>query len=242
MAVCSTCGSVVRLTAGAGIIITGAGTDPDPFVIRSTFTSYAGTLLGDSSSSVTTVVSGSGTEADPFRVRSTVDLSMSELSDVDDPLGPNLGDSPVWNGVAWEFAPPNTTPPGAVGAGPGLAGDGSAGNLLRVAVSDSTTTSLTGAGIYVDSEGKLRANVASSLSWVDVANKPTSFPSTWSDVANKPTSFTPATHVHPGADITSGTVAAARLPKVSALQGITVSTASPSGGADGDLWLVVLPQ
>ena len=48
---------------------------------------------------------------------------------------------------------------------------------------------------------------------VDIAEAAEAVP--WSGVSDKPTTFTPATHTHSGADITSGTVAAARLPAAS---------------------------
>jgi hypothetical protein len=48
---------------------------------------------------------------------------------------------------------------------------------------------------------------------VDVAEAAEAVP--WAGVSGKPTAFTPAAHVHSGADITTGTVAAARLPAAS---------------------------
>ena len=47
-------------------------------------------------------------------------------------------------------------------------------------------------------------------------------------------------HVHAGEDITTGTVAAARLPQVSTMSGVTISAAAPTGGADGDIWFQVV--
>jgi hypothetical protein len=46
-------------------------------------------------------------------------------------------------------------------------------------------------------------------------------------------------HNHSGANITSGTVAATYLPDLSALNGVTISSAAPSGGSDGDVWFQV---
>lgn len=68
----------------------------------------------------------------------------------------------------------------------------------------------------------------------------------WSAVANKPAFgelalLNESDVLQPGgvtaADISSGTIAAARLPKVTGLSGITSGTANPSGGADGDLYI-----
>ena len=55
----------------------------------------------------------------------------------------------------------------------------------------------------------------------------------WSERAE----LAPIGHVHAGTDITTGEVANARLPKLTALRGVTRSTAMPSGGADGDVHL-----
>lgn len=48
-------------------------------------------------------------------------------------------------------------------------------------------------------------------------------------------------HQHPAADIVSGELDAARVPKVIDLRGISRGTADPTGGEDGDLYLKVLP-
>lgn len=51
----------------------------------------------------------------------------------------------------------------------------------------------------------------------------------WGDVTGKPTTFTPSAHVHSGADITTGTVAAARLPDASTgAQGVVQLSTSTS--------------
>lgn len=53
-------------------------------------------------------------------------------------------------------------------------------------------------------------------------------------------SFTPSAHNHDGVHITTGTIAEARLPLTSdRLRKITISTAAPSGGSDGDIWFKV---
>lgn len=46
----------------------------------------------------------------------------------------------------------------------------------------------------------------------------------------------PVQHTHPASDVTSGTFAAARIPKVMNLNGVSYGTAAPSGGADGDIY------
>lgn len=52
--------------------------------------------------------------------------------------------------------------------------------------------------------------------------------------------FAEAEHEHDGSDVTSGTVAAARLPRISELRGVARGTDVPTTGTDGDWFLRVL--
>ena len=52
-------------------------------------------------------------------------------------------------------------------------------------------------------------NVTGKPGWVDSTSKPTY---TWSEIGSKPSTFTPASHTHSASDITSGTLALARIP------------------------------
>lgn len=213
------CGSgcACRIEAGPGITVTGSGTPTDPVVITSDLTSFAGSFVAQDSGTLDLDLVGSGTGDDPWILSGNVTMGMSQLSDVDDPAGPGVGEVPVFNGVAWEFAAPPTVPPGAVNVGAGLSGDGSAPTPLKVAVSDTTSTSTSGTAIYVDSAGKLRAvpAVVSSVDWADITSKPTTFPADWGSVTGKPTTFPPTigttsttaaagdhTHVLSGASLT----------------------------------------
>ena len=59
--------------------------------------------------------------------------------------------------------------------------------------------------------------VADSVDWSNITNKPTWIGSTkptytWSEISGKPSSFTPSAHTHSASDITSGTLALARIP------------------------------
>jgi hypothetical protein len=56
---------------------------------------------------------------------------------------------------------------------------------------------------------------ALSQSVADGLYKAISYAPDWSEILNKPNTFTPSSHVHSGADITSGTVSADRLPTAS---------------------------
>lgn len=179
-----------KVSAGDGIIISGSGTASDPFVITSEVTSFAASFVAQDTTTVNMNLVGSGTNADPFILSADTSIAMTQLSDWDDPAGPSVGDVPVWNGLAWEAAVPPTVPPGAVTANTGITGDGTVVTPLKIAVSDTTTTSLTGSATYIDSAGKLRA-VPGASDWASITGKPASFPTTWSDVAGKPTTFAP---------------------------------------------------
>lgn len=203
------CGSgcSCRIVAGDGIQVTGAGSSTDPLVVTATITNFTGSIVGATSDTVQVTVSGSGIAGyDPFIITATTVVSMTTLTDVDDPSGPNVGDVPVWNGSAFEFAPPPTVAPGTVYVGAGLDGDGSFSDPILAAVSELVEDSTDGLGIYVDTDGKLRAVMPDipdvTLEWSAITGKPTAFPTTWSLVSGRP----------------------------------TISTAAPSGGSDGDAW------
>ena len=78
--------------------------------------------------------------------------------------------------------------------------------------------------------------------WTDVTGKPaqaTRWP-TWAEVTGKPTSFAATSHTHTIASVTGLQAALdAKEPTVAAdrKRKITISTADPSGGADGDIWI-----
>jgi hypothetical protein len=152
-------------------------------------TSFAASFIVQDSASVDLTLFGSGTLDDPFLLSATSSIGMSQLSDWDDPAGPVLGDVPVWNGLAWEAAPPPTVPPGTVFATTGLTGDGTLATPIKVAVSDTTSTSTSGLGIYVDSAGKLRAAGTTTVAWGSITGVPATFPSTWATLAGKPSAY-----------------------------------------------------
>lgn len=187
--------------------------------------------------SLNLTLSGAGTPQDPLILSGSATPRLLDLADVQDALGPENGDVPFWTGGGtghWEFGAPSTTPPGAVGVGDGLTGDGSVGNEIEVATSgvwgvgdlaDLGADSTIGLEVYVDSAGELRARpvtggTASSIAWEDVSGKPTTFAPqigltsttakagnwkpTWTDVQSKPTAFSPSAHDHAAGDIVSG--------------------------------------
>lgn len=69
--------------------------------------------------------------------------------------------------------------------------------------------------------------------WNDVTDKPataTRWPG-WDEVTSKPSTFPPSSHTHSASQVTGLGTAATK--------NITVSTANPSGGVDGDIWFKV---
>lgn len=55
---------------------------------------------------------------------------------------------------------------------------------------------------------------AAELNRIEAAGVSASAAPTWASVTGKPTTFAPATHTHAAADITSGTLAVARIPDI----------------------------
>lgn len=173
---CGSTSSGVRVVAGDGIIVSGSGTPIDPLII-SVDSSGAQTFTVLDTPTVDMDLSGSGTGADPYELKANATVSMRTLTDVDDPAGPAIGDVPVFNGVAWEFAKVSVSA-GAVAVAPGLTGDGSALTPLKINVADTTTTATTGLATYIDSAQKLRVVpqvIPTKIHWDDVTNKPTQY-------------------------------------------------------------------
>lgn len=155
-----TCSCLV--TAGAGIAVSGTGTGANPYVIDVSGTAISGTLAVEDTATVDLTLAGAGTTASPYRLSARTTLTLDDLVPGDQP---QAGDVPVWDGNQWQFAPPPTTPPGAVNIGAGLVGDGSAAS--PVALNPSGTWGAppldkygpdpaAGAEVYIDAAGQVR--------------------------------------------------------------------------------------
>lgn len=213
----NTCNCLV--VAGAGIEVSGSGTPANPYLVSLTAPDIGETIRVNDTESVNLTLTGAGTPSDPLTLSAVAYGRLLDLLDVQDSGGPVNGDVPVWVGGGsghFEFQPPPTTPPGAVGTGPGLLGDGSPGNELEVAVSgvwgledlaDFGADSTVGTPIYIDSAGELRARPQSTatVTWATISGKPATFPPTtgftsttakpgnwlpnWGDIQSKPTTW-----------------------------------------------------
>ena len=182
MARCGCSGSSCSclIVAGSGVEVSGSGIESNPYVIDVVGSDIAGTLNVQDTSTIDLTRSGSGSSADPYIISGQATVKMVDLTDVTG--APTTGDVPVYDGTSWTFAPPPTTPPGAVSATNGITGDGSAGNPLRAATSGTWgvaplnifgTSTLLGGEIYLDANGQLRARPPA----IDVISSPAQRPS-----------------------------------------------------------------
>lgn len=100
---------------------------------------------------------------------------------------------------------------------------------LPIATTDTAGAVRVGAGLTINSSGVLSATGGGTADAVDLdnitgmnsawktllASAPTRYVTsdpTWSQITEKPSSFTPSSHTHSASDITSGTLALARIP------------------------------
>jgi hypothetical protein len=176
------------LIDGAGTTVSGAGTAGNPYRIDAAGANQDSMIVVDSPT-LDLHLTGEGTTLEPLALSGDVMLSMTGLMDVDDNEVPATGEVPTWDGTKWVFSPAVTATPGAVNAGSGIGGDGSAPNPLRALVSGTWgsgslaqlgTDSTLGYPVYLDSAGQLRtfatpviganqASVVESDIWTDSA-------------------------------------------------------------------------
>src|SRR5690242_16251704 len=104
MANCSD-GCTCVIQAGSGIQVSGAGTPQSPITISAT-SLLAGALTVADTPTVNLSLSGDGIEGSPLVISANATVAMTELTDVNDPGGPAVGDVPIWNaGGYFEFGP-----------------------------------------------------------------------------------------------------------------------------------------
>jgi hypothetical protein len=234
MACCTTGGCACILTAGQGIEIDGSGTTSDPYIITNTITDLTGFLQVQDTASINMILTGAGVDGDPLVLRAASTLKLTDLVDVADPSGgPAVGESPVWVAAGhWEFQIPPPAPAGAVNAGNGISGIGSAPDPLKVEFSGIWGSgSLSGLGgdstiglpIYLDSAGDIRTSPITSFL-------------TWTNISGKPSTFTPSAHTHVAANITDqSNINAGKVNGVKITSSSNFTT-PPSSPTTGDLW------
>lgn len=226
MANCSD-GCTCVIQAGNGILISGAGTSQSPLVVSATSV-LAGSFEVADTPTVNLSLSGDGVIGSPLVLTAAATVAMTELTDVNDPGGPSVGDVPIWNaGGYFEFGPPPANPSGSVNVSTGLGGTGAVGTPLYVKmIGTSAGGSTSGLEVYADSAGNLRAvpPVAGTVNWADIAGKPSTFP--------------PSAHTHTANQITDPlNLSVGDSAKVGGHQYFVQSTAPTSGMVANDIWL-----
>lgn len=231
------CGGTVEtlVVSGAGIKVTGSGTQVNPYVVTNDLPDFSRTITVRDSDTVNMRVWGEGTIESPFIISADSSMSLSKLTDIEDPQGgPIAGEVPVFVGSGetghWEFRLPPANPAGAVNVGAGLGGVGSALSPIYVKLSGAWgagalaglgVDSTIGLPVYADSTGALRA-------WQAVSSA-----IAWDSIKDKPTLFAPAAHKHPASDITDQQ--SLNAGKVNGIKIFSGSTA-PTAPSVGDLW------
>ena len=219
MACCGGASSVV-IVGGDNTTVTGSGTVADPYVISGNLEVV---LQAKDTNTVSLDLTGTGNTNDPFILSAVATVSVNDLTDVIDPVPPVLGDSLLFDGTKWVYAPPAAVAPGTVHAGAGLTGDGTLATPLKVKVSEALDTSVLGLYTYIDANGELRAQVpaAGSVAWSSITGKPTTFP--------------------PTRPLTADSIVNAVNPANNNVPGIHifVSSAAPVGAIDGDIWFQI---
>lgn len=82
-------------------------------------------------------------------------------------------------------------------------------------------------GVTLDGYGHVTALKSVQITPSLIGAAPASHSHAWSEISGKPSTFPPSSHTHSASDITSGTIAAARLPSAStSAQGIVQLTSS----------------
>lgn len=224
-------GCTCVIQAGTGISITGAGTVQSPIIISGT-SPLVGAFTVEDSDTIDFSLGGDGTVDSPMVLSAVATISTGDLTDVNDPGGPAVGDGLFWDaGGYFVYGPPPANPPGAVNVGPGIVGDGSAPSPIEVSVIGTTAGGTTsGLEVYVDSAGDLRAV------------PPAATTVTWGDITGKPVTFTPSAHTHTASEITdplnfAGSHSVGNAVRANGILFFVQSTAPASGMVAGDIWL-----
>lgn len=123
------CSCVIQ--GGTGIVVDGAGTESNPYVINGGGAGSGGVLTVSDTNTVNLNLLGSGTQANPYALTANATLSLGELTNVNTNSAV-AGNVLAWNGTTWQPIPPTTAPVGAIAVGDGLLGDGSAPDPLRL--------------------------------------------------------------------------------------------------------------
>ena len=156
---------MVKATPDGGVSVTGTGSSSSPYLIGLQTALKDAITVADTPTLDLTLAPQSGGKVQIYGNTLT---KMSDLKDVADPEGPQVGDSPVWMGTHWEFRPPTTVAPGVIQTANGISGDGSIATPISAKTSGSWGTDPLAAAVwggvqdlgdetYLDSAGKIRS-------------------------------------------------------------------------------------
>lgn len=125
-----TCSCVI--TGGGGIVVEGAGTETNPYVISGGGGGGGGGVLTvQDTDTIDMQLAGTGTADNPYTLSANATVELGDLLDVNVD-SPTDGYVLAWNGTTWQPVPPTTAPVGAIAVGDGLLGDGSSEDPLRL--------------------------------------------------------------------------------------------------------------
>lgn len=169
------------------------------------------------------------------------DLVITQRNFNDTGLAPNRLVAPPANGADGIMGYVGATQrPIHWGIGPGLS---VSGGVLSAMAAAPTWDAVTGKPVF--------APVATSGAYADLSGRPALFSGAYADLSGTPSTFPPAAHTHAAGDITSGTLAAARIPALPISQttglqaALDAKLSSPSGTASqylrGDGTLAAFP-
>jgi hypothetical protein len=171
------------IQGGDGIIVSGAGTRQNPYLVRMDNPGLSESLRVQDTETVNLTLLGQGTPVDPFILSALATVKLTQLVDIQDPEGgPVAGEVPTFVGSGlsghFEFKTPPPAPAGSVNVGQGLGGTGSALDPIYVKTASAPGGSTAGLEVYVDSAGNLRAvnPSATSVDWGSITGKPSTFP------------------------------------------------------------------
>ena len=141
---CSSGTCSCSIVAGDGIVITGAGSSSNPFVVNGPAFDVADSATVDLS------ISGDGTVTTPYTISATVNMALDQLTDVNAsaPVAGYLLTYQTSPAPGWYAAVATSGTPGATLHDGSLIGDGTASNVLGVKIDPAGGITTTGSGLF----------------------------------------------------------------------------------------------
>jgi len=133
------------VVAGDGIVVTGAGSSSNPFVINGPAFDVQDSATVDMS------ISGDGTISTPYTIQANVSMALDQLTDVNasTPVAGYLLTYQTSPAPGWYAAVATSGTPGATLHDGTMTGDGTASNVLSVKIDPAGGITTTGSGLFV---------------------------------------------------------------------------------------------